>query len=234
MKEFLEADGWFSKKFNRKYLHQLEILLKQLGKARNWDVRLELGLELSLPNDLLNEWRKEQAKSRRKLEKTLDKMRLKKLRTVLKTLADKRYEKLAQELHGSDANNGNSNGKPQPSAYKHLEQILEAKENQIRFKESQAQTMEELHDLRLAIKGWRYLLDEFFGLSSIELRDAQQVLGRLNDLHDLVELLKDIKSREILIALKDEQIDMLNHFDNLRKALPYGLRPYMQEVSISI
>jgi CHAD domain-containing protein len=96
--------------------------------------------------------------------------------------------------------------------------------------ERKASTPESLHQLRLCIKAWRYLLTEFFGLTNLELVKAQQLLGKFNDVHRALVLLEsDPQAQELakdaIAKLQKQSEQLMKEFSEFRKALPYGLRP---------
>jgi CHAD domain-containing protein len=144
---------------------------------------------------------------------------MKRLRRFLKT----RPAKLRKELVGR-----------QGSAYKHLEQFVVRQEEISKQLALNAQAPPELHKLRLSIKAWRYLLVEFYGLTNLELVRAQQLLGKLNDLHRITGLLSRFDHElvdESLSKLTKQQNNLLDEFEQIRKNLPFGLRPRVLTIS---
>jgi hypothetical protein len=87
--------------------------------------------------------------------------------------------------------------------------------------------------LRLSIKAWRYLLAEFYGLTNLQLVRAQQILGKLNDLHRVETLLAESKTplaNEALSKLNEQREKLLDDFTQFRESLPYGLRPTISSI----
>jgi CHAD domain-containing protein len=116
--------------------------------------------------------------------------------------------------------------KAEQSAYQHIELFLLKQESIVRERADTAREPDEYHQLRLAIKGWRYLLTEFFGLTNLELVRAQQILGQTHDLDRLTPLLiGDGNQEEALATLKERRQELLSQIDEMRNRLPYGLRP---------
>jgi CHAD domain-containing protein len=100
----------------------------------------------------------------------------------------------------------------------------------------EAKSDEELHELRLFIKRWRYILAEFFGLTTLELVKAQQLLGKHHDLtrllHQLnleVERLGTQKCHGADQARSRISLELAKVLDDIKPVianLPYGLRPH--------
>ncbi|MBA3858684.1 MAG: hypothetical protein C0507_17395 [Cyanobacteria bacterium PR.3.49] len=218
----LERDGWSDKKFLKKTGDPLRKLHKLLGAARDWDVNLELAEEYDLPDSVRKVFKKERAKAGDKVSKKLAKLKVKRLAKDLLKFLLKRPQQIAVRHTGSS--------KLFQSAYSHLEPLLAEQEDTARALEAHAHTPSELHELRLVIKAWRYLLVEFFGLTNLELVKAQQLLGKLNDLERLSQLVSAISAQDAgatraMIKLQEQKLKLLSDFDNLRVNLPFGLRP---------
>jgi CHAD domain-containing protein len=113
--------------------------------------------------------------------------------------------------------------------------FLEATERVAHEQAKSANTDEELHQLRLSVKRWRYILAEIFGLTNLELVLAQQLLGKHHDLTLLKEALEatsnKLKAKNI-VGLEEAQSRLVLELRSLTEEiiplkdnLPYGLRP---------
>jgi CHAD domain-containing protein len=197
-------------------------LHKLLGAARDWDVNIELADEYELPDSVKKIFKKERAKAGDKVSRKLAKLKVKRLAKDLLKFLLKRPQQIAVRHAGSS--------KLFQSAYSHLEPLLAEQEDTARALEAHARTPSELHELRLVVKAWRYLLVEFFGLTNLELVKAQQLLGKLNDLERLSQLVAAIAAQDAgatraMIKLQEQKLKLLSDFDTLRVSLPFGLRP---------
>lgn len=179
----LKQDGWESKKIRKQVLKKLRRLLKALGSLRDWDVNLELGTTFGCPPEILAQWQKEQKLVRKSVQARINKLDTAALLMRLRNFLHNRYEKLRAQAAASP-------DKPL-STYQRLDWAVGKQEERVRALEATASTPEELHQLRLAIKRWRYLMTEFFGLTNLQLVKAQQILGKLNDLQRLNTLLAE-------------------------------------------
>ena len=218
----LERDGWNEKKFWKRTGNPLRKLHKLLGEARDWDVNLELAEEYALPDSVKKVFKKQRAKAGAKVSKRLEKVKVKQLAKDLLKFLLKRPQQIAVKHAGSS--------RLFQSAYSHLEPLLSEQEDTARALEAHAHTPSELHELRLVVKAWRYLLADFFGLTNIELVRAQQLLGKLNDLERLSLLVgaiaaQDAGATRAMIKLQEQKLKLLSDFDTLRINLPFGLRP---------
>ncbi|HNB24298.1 MAG TPA: CHAD domain-containing protein [Candidatus Melainabacteria bacterium] len=218
----LERDGWNDKKFWKKTGSKLRKLHKMLGNLRDWDVNLEFAEQYELPDSVRKVFKKERAKAGKKVAKSLEKLEVKQLSKSLLKFLLKQPQQIAVRHAGSS--------KLFQSAYSHLEPLLAEQEDTARALEAHAHTPSELHELRLVVKSWRYLLADFFGLTNLELVKAQQLLGKLNDLERLSQLVgaiaaQDAGATRAMIKLQEQKLKLLSDFDVLRHNLPYGLRP---------
>jgi hypothetical protein len=85
----------------------------------------------------------------------------------------------------------------------------------------------------LGIKGWRYLLSEFFLVKNEELEIAQGLLGDIHDLDKLSEWLLNDGSNIIAISnLKQRRTALLEEVPEALQQLPYELRPLAEQTSI--
>jgi CHAD domain-containing protein len=216
----LKEDGWSSKKINKKVVSKLRKLLKALGNLRDLDVNIELGKTFGCPQSILAEWDEQQRHVRRKVRSRIDHLEPAVLLMRLRNYLNKRYVALRDK-------NANSSAKP-VSTYYLLDRYVCEQEMRVKELESAASTPEELHKLRLAIKRWRYLLTEFFGLTNLQLVRAQQLLGRLNDYQRIEKLLIERQLpelNELTEKIKTERQRLIEEFATVREELPYGLRP---------
>lgn len=227
----LERDGWNDKKFWKRTGNPLRKLHKLLGQARDWDVNIELADEYALPDSVRKVFKKERAKASAKVAKRLAKVKVKRLAKDLLKFLLKRPQQIAVKHAGSS--------RLFQSAYSHLEPLLAEQEDTARALEAHAHTPSELHELRLVVKAWRYLLADFFGLTNIELVRAQQLLGKLNDLERLSQLVgaiaaQDAGATRAMIKLQEQKLKLLSDFDTLRISLPFGLRPSVSSVAVLV
>jgi len=266
-------DGGFEKAIGQK----LRKLNKNLGGLRDLDVSLSLARDLHINQILVRRLSKERKELKKKVEKKIARLNVVKLIARLRSYLAARSEALEQAgKNGYRSGNGHSLASfgadfgagagagfgagsvsseseavaitsPDLSAYVHLSQFLQQAEHQSRLLLEHTKGMEELHELRLSIKRWRYLLSEFFGLTNLELVKAQQILGRIRDLYRLQEELERLKrplekaihrnrlapedlkaDRELIASELAKQFKLLAP---VLKNLPFGLRPYLASLS---
>lgn len=222
--DVLERDGWSTKKYEKRIGKHLRVLRKLLGKLRDWDVNIETGESLGVPEEILMRWIKRRDKTEKKVRAEIKDMDIPTLVSRLRKFLKKRPFALRHEIAETDLR------QLAASAYAHLEPFLEQQEANTRKLERNAKDWESLHQLRLSIKAWRYFLTELFGLTNLELVKGQQILGKYNDLHRILILLREEDEAEGLaksvIAKTEAQTDQLmKEFTEFRKRLPYGLRP---------
>lgn len=214
-------DDWKLSKYqllNKK----LNKMRKRLGELRDCEILLELAEDLKLPGKLVNYWKKTRKGLVKKVEEYLKdnspEAPVKQFERLIKARR-KEFEVLKVVSQFGVV-----------SAFDHLEPLLTELEEETRKLEPIARSPEELHQLRIKIKNWRYFLTEFYGLTNLQLVKAQQVLGKLHDLDRLLEVLKEPKESSMLDNHKLDRVHdarkrLLKEFDSLRKDLPYGLRP---------
>ena len=218
----LKADGWRTKPEGRDLERQLKELSQTLGCLRDCDVNIEIAESLGAARKILHNWKYERELLARKAKKDLHQLDIKALMRRLRKLLKTRPAKLKAKLTP-----------PLESAYKHLERFVARQEDFSRQLAATARQPQELHSLRLSIKAWRYLLVEFYGLTNLELVRAQQLLGKLNDLHRIAGLLSKYESdlvSETLSKLTIQQNKLLDEFEQIRGNLPFGLRPRVSTV----
>lgn len=216
--QVLKRDGFESKKFAKRVDKKLQKLLKVLGEARDCDVNVELGDKVGVTKETLDKWRKEQKVLSRAAKRYVEALDVDQVVKDFDKCLNRRARKLSRQLFETSYG--------QETAYQHMERYLVEQERVVFDMERTAKTPEELHQLRLGIKAWRFLLAEFFGLTSIGLYMTQQDLGRFNDLTRIGELIKDLpeesKASEAIKKLNEKN---MKDFAKSRKQLPYGLRP---------
>jgi CHAD domain-containing protein len=199
----------------------LKRLRKVLGELRDWDVNLEIAHTFSLPEELIKSWTHRRDRAAQQVRNQIRKLNVEKLLKQLRLFLDKRHTKLNNRLKLSSS--------MKASAYRHLEPYLIEIENRTRNLEVRATSAEELHQLRLSIKDWRYFLTEFFGLTNLQLVHSQQLLGKFNDLQRVLRLMQedegDHHAKWIITSIKRTQNAYLEEFKAFRKSLPLGLRP---------
>jgi CHAD domain-containing protein len=223
----LKEDGWLSKKYWKQVGKELKKIRRMLGEIRDCDVNLELTEHLDVPQEIIEHWLNERKSIARKTKKRLKSLDVEKLLDRMGQFLLTRPEKLRHQLESNGASGTDS-------AYEHLEPFIKAQEEIARNLASTANSPEELHALRLGIKAWRYLLAEFYGLTNLQLVRAQQILGKLNDLHRVEVLLTATESplaKDSLSKCNEQREKLLDDFTQFRESLPYGLRPSITSVS---
>lgn len=223
----LEKHGWNEEKYWRQVGRKLRRLHKLLGNLRDWDVNIETAEFYGLPQPVIQRFKKERDRAGKSVTARLSHINMKKLlkrmaaflheRPLAMALEEKNTEMLAR------------------CAYVRLEPVLREQEETTGALDAHAKTIEEMHELRLSIKAWRYVLADYFGLTNLQLVKAQQMLGKLNDLNRLLSLLKKASiaksiTLDKVTAMMHEENRLLKDFQSFRSALPYGLRP---SVSVS-
>jgi CHAD domain-containing protein len=222
----LEADGWATKKYSAKVGKELKKIRRLLGDLRDCDVNIEIAESLGAPREIIENWQAERKSIARKTKKQLKNLEVDKLLKRLSTFLLRRPEKLRHVVEKNGENETDS-------AYNHLEPFVRNQEEIARQLANSARNPEELHALRLSIKAWRYLLAEFYGLTNLQLVRAQQILGKLNDLHRVETLLTATQSplaNESLSKSNEQREKLLDDFTEFRENLPYGLRPTISSV----
>ena len=241
----LKQDGWESKKLTRQVTGKLRKLLKNLGRLRDWDVNLELGEALGCTQPTLKRWLEQRSRIRKRVKALIKDLKVHELVAQLKRQIQRRYNKIRGRLvppgleslrpgdqqpaaatgPGQISCRAGGSAAPMESAYQHLERYIRRQEELVRKLEATATTAEELHRLRLAVKRWRYLLTEFYGVTNLQLVKAQQILGKLNDLGRLSSLMGPAEAGAVQARLQEDKQKLLAEFAQFRKKLPYGLRP---------
>lgn len=224
--EVLEHDGWSTKSYWKKVGRHLKKLQKALGKLRDWDVNLEIADDYSLPRKVFADWSVERTKNAHKLHSRLKKIDMDGLLKDMRKFLKNRADKIRADLETHHAR------ELEETAFIHLEPFLHEQEEFVRKIERAAVSPEALHELRLSIKAWRYLLTEFFGLTNLQLVRCQQLLGKYNDLIRCLTLLRENDdhaelAKDAILKLESQSEQLLKEFSQFRKALPYGLRPYI-------
>lgn len=213
----LRQDGWETANCKKRIIRPLKKLQSLLGELRDIDVNIDYGKKLGCTPELLDRWNKQRNDTQRKLERFIEEHYLKFLVKELDRFLRKRPKRLASKL---------PTAKVCQSAFDHIEFYLLRQESVVRELAANARTMEELHEMRLAIKRWRYLLTEFFGVTNLELVRAQQLLGQMHDLDRLTPLLVHDETQDAAMQkLKERRKGLLQEIEEMRGQLPYGLRP---------
>ncbi|MGD9683432.1 MAG: CHAD domain-containing protein [Candidatus Obscuribacterales bacterium] len=220
----LEQDGWDSKRFAGGPGKRLRRIYKTLGRVRDWDVNCKLGKSLHLPDKILASWSGQRLRVRKKAFRRLGRLDLHDLVESLSAYVERRYAKLSRRKD-----------RMREPAYDHIERMLRRHEKETRKLAKRAGTIEELHAMRLSIKSWRYILVEFFGLTSVKLVQAQQILGKITDAVRLNSVLigaldgagagRRALVEQSLSIVSEEEKKLIAELDSLKSDLPYGLRP---------
>lgn len=214
----LAEDGWEKKKFKKKVLKPLREFLKHLGQLRDCDVNIETAGKLDVSDSTLEGFKKERKKLKASVDKKLRKIDVDELKGKIEKYLKKSSLDLTEHLDDKESDH---------SAYSHFERYISDHEANVKTLAANASTPESLHKLRLAIKKWRYLLTECMGLTTLDLVNAQTLLGEIHDLDRLEPILiKSSRNDEAaLTRLRKERASLIADFEKCKKDLPYGLRP---------
>lgn len=230
--DILCLDRWQDDQYEKQIGRTFKELNKQLGKLRDIDVNITYAKEYSLPEAVILLWLKKRKRLTKVVAKNIGKLKLRRAVNSLKTYLGRKAYELEQYLAFNEEELRLSIN---DSAYHHMVGFLEATERVAHDQAKSANTDEELHQLRLSVKRWRYILAEFFGLTNLELVLAQQLLGKHHDLTLLKEALEatahkldnegiagldEARSRLVL-----ELSSLTEEIMPLKDNLPYGLRP---------
>lgn len=239
----LRRDGWETEKYKKGLGRDIRITYKILGKIREYDVMCSLSKKIGLCDDVVNSLRRRRDNIREKLVKQLSKIdlsklfkRLRRYLTEREQILDIKFKARSRFLRivGGKSKNKNKNNKTRRmvESEEHFNIVLAEHERRTADLVNRANTIEELHEVRLSVKAWRYLLVEFFDSTHPVLVKAQQYLGKVNDLDHLAIFLETKKlglepnliKKQISITLKKRD-EMRTKFDQLKRSLPYGFRP---------
>lgn len=237
----LKLDGWETEKYKKGLGRDIRRAYKILGKLREYDVMCSLSKKIGLCDDVVMAFRKKREQAREKLVKELSKIDLSRLFKKLRNYLIERVQILeiklkahSRFLHvvGGKRKDKNQKTRRLLECEEHFNIALAQHEKKTRDLVAKARTIEELHEVRLSIKAWRYLLVEFFDSTHPVLVKAQQYLGKVNDLDQLARHLETknmrldpfLLKKQIAITIKKRD-EMRLKFDNLKRSLPYGFRP---------
>lgn len=241
----MRRDGWETEKYKKGLGRDIRLAYKILGKIREFDVMCSLSKKIGLCDDVVNAFRNKRDNVRAKLVKQLSKIDLsklfKRLRRYLtereqildiKFKARSRFLRVVGGKSGGKFKAKNRKARKMVETEEHFNIVLAEHERRTADLVSRAHTIEELHDVRLSVKAWRYLLVEFFDNTHPVLVKAQQYLGKVNDLDHLAIFLETKKlglephliKKQISITNKKRD-EMRTKFDQLKRSLPYGFRP---------
>jgi CHAD domain-containing protein len=213
----LREDGWETKSFKKEVSKPLRRLLRMLGGLRDSDVNLELVESLQASERFAKLCRAHSRQLRKELRAYLPELKLAKILKLAKDHLHSQAEKVEKRSKRRTAKR---------TAFDHLDEHVCLQEEAVKRLALTAESPEELHQLRLAVKRWRYLLTEFFGLTNLELVTAQTLLGHLHDLDRLSPILRQSEEdAHALSSLKQRRRELLRQFQPMRSRLPYGLRP---------
>lgn len=215
----LSREGFESKSFKKKIGADLKKAYKLLGAVRDWDVNLNTGKEFGVPEQVLAKWQHERNRVEEETSAGVERLNLPQIIRKLSKYLKARSTKLRKNTH-----DGRYNLRPRDA----VEAYLIETEVRTRDLALQASTLEELHELRLSIKAWRYILVEFFGYSSDPLVEAQGLLGQINDL-ERVRILLVAEDEPMVGKTMDnivgKQQELVSSLDQIKLTLPFGLRP---------
>ncbi|HEY9760179.1 MAG TPA: CHAD domain-containing protein [Oculatellaceae cyanobacterium] len=221
----MRQDGWESKKFRNNAIVPLEHLLAQLGEVRDMDVLSELAADLNCKDSFLEKMKVYREEARKDLVKSLRIIDVNELIKYIGRYLRKRRNKMELGVRQSNL--------AQESVSEHMHAILAEHEAHVRKLEENSADPKTMHHLRLGIKGWRYLLSEFFLVKDAQLEFAQGLLGDIHDLDELSEWLLTDGSNIVAISnLKQRRAALLEDVPAALGNLPYGLRPSVEQTSI--
>ncbi len=241
----MRRDGWETEKYKKGLGRDIRLAYKILGKIREFDVMCSLSKKIGLCDDVVNAFRRKRDSVREKLVKQLSKIdlsklfkRLRRYLTEREQILDIKYKARSRFLRvvggksGGKSKAQNRKARKMVESEEHFNIVLAEHERRTADLVSRAHTIEELHDVRLSVKAWRYLLVEFFDNTHPVLVKAQQYLGKVNDLDHLANFLETKKlglephlvKKQISITIKKRD-EMRTKFDQLKRSLPYGFRP---------
>ncbi len=213
----LREDGWEGSKFRKQASEPLATLLTHLGKTRDMDVMLELGSQLGCKRKFLRDLDRHRAKAARELEQHLRKLSINSLIRYMHSSLQRRKLKLEKALFDTLS--------ARESIADHINFALEHQEQLVKSLESMLDTPKGMHEFRLGVKGWRYLLSELCGIKNEELGEAQTLLGEIHDLDTMHELLlEDGNNILALENLRHKRNELLSQAQLITRQLPYGLR----------
>ena len=224
--EVLKEDGWETRDYDKKIGKKLKRFYKSLGGIRDWDVNCKMAKELKFPRSILNSWKKKRIKQRKKYLKRINEIDLQKLLKGLKKHLNSRYRKLKVDYIRYQ-------GTREETVFSHFEKFLSVNEAMARELSKEFKIMDDIHNLRLSIKSWRYLLVEFYGVTNLSLVDCQKHLGQAVDLDRIrVELESSpqfetsLDYRRALELVVNKRNKLIKEIDYLKNEFPYGFRPY--------
>ncbi len=223
--QVMRTDGWESKKFRNNAIVPMEHLLAQLGEVRDMDVLSELADDLNCKDSFLEKLAGYREEAKKDLLKTLKIIDVTELVKYVSRYLQKRRYKMELGVRQSSLS--------EESASEHMHFILTEHEQHVRKLEESSSDPKGMHHLRLAIKGWRYLLSEFFLVKNEELELAQGLLGDIHDLDKLSEWLLNDGSNIIAISnLRQRRTALLEEVPDALQQLPYELRPLAEQTSV--
>ncbi len=222
----LSVEGFETKSFKREIGKSLKKAYKFLGAVRDWDVDLATAREFGVSRQIIAKWELTRDRVEKEANAGLERLELVDLIKKLSKFIKKRAKKLRQKRDEQD--------RAPLRTSDIIEAHLKEAEAHTHALAEHAATLEELHALRLSIKGWRYILVEFYSCNCEPLVEAQQLLGQINDLERVRLLLEDEDGALALSSIErivGKQQELLASLDEIKSALPYGLRPEIAQVS---
>lgn len=204
----LQEDGWQDQTFENRVVKVLNNLLKKLGDVRDLDVNIKIGKNLGCHKKIIKGWKSERKKAKGKLKAFLRNTNLTTILDELDEFVRKEPVIVSEHIKGSSSEN--------ETAKKHLGLVLNSQASFTKNLASTAANTKQLHQLRLAIKRWRYLLEDFSGTSSQKLEKAQEALGKLRDLERIrPELLGKKKDIAALAKLSEDHRKLMTDVENI-------------------
>lgn len=211
----LQEDDWEQEEFAEAVLKPLRKMLKRLGALRDFDVNIEIAEKFGCSKKVMKFLKERRKEAKRKLEKFVKKRDVHKLLEKIEPFLSERRKQLGEVTSIASQ-----------TPFERFDMHIMEHEKAVAELAGTAKSPEELHQLRLAIKKWRYLLTECLGVTNLDLVASQQLLGEIHDIDRLLELLEPKFRKEAAISkLKDVRLERLERFETYRNHLPYGLRP---------
>jgi CHAD domain-containing protein len=214
----LRADGWETANLKDDMIDPLDALLSQLGDARDVDTNIELGERIKISRGLHKKWENQQQKRYKKVRRELDKIDVDRMRKRLKKVAAQAPGTVSKQVQQSQA--------AEDSAVHHLSASLDDQEQVVKTLSESLANPNDYHKFRLALKHWRYLLEDLFGAEQKDLEDAQSRLGELHDCDRVKEILIGAEADISALAnLNERRRKLLEDVEGIKKVLPFGYRP---------
>jgi CHAD domain-containing protein len=217
----LRVDGWESDHFQTAVNKPLKKLLITLGAARDADINVELGKKIKVSHHLLGKWKEHRHEAQEQLQQCMGELNVLKVRKKLKRFARCAPKVVSKAVKQSRLVDDD------PQA--HFNSALDSQEQLARSLAESAATPQEYHSLRLALKQWRYILEDIYGAAQDDLESAQAKLGELHDCDRVREKLIGADTDIAALAnLNQKRRELLKQVTDIGASLPFGFRPKLK------